>query len=115
MSQTRNLALALMLVSSLSLADDRLNTIEENEAPKAVYEMPNPKTGVLTAYALDEIDPRVEALAEGKLTEAEIKQLQEDTTKKALASGKKIGEVTSEGGRVMNSSPACAVATTLLE
>lgn len=112
MSQVKILfSAALLLVSGISLAEGRIDAVTQSMPPAAgVLVVPDLKTGSATIYELDEIDPRLQAAKDGKLSKEEETKLQEEIKTNLPKNSKKIGEMplAREGsGRDVTSIPAC--------
>lgn len=107
---TKAVLLALVLVSGVSFAEGRIDSISKSQKRAAgTFVVPNLEKGVAEVFEIPEVTPEMEAAKAGKLSEAEIERIIETAKEKIAVEKNKVGEIplAKEGKRVLNSTPAC--------
>lgn len=102
-------AAALILVTSVSNAEDRFNSITAGEErPAGVFSVTDREKGIVTYYAVKELDPRLADAKAGKLSKEEQEQLAKDSLANIPKTAYKIGEMSlPTGDSRLESQPAC--------
>ncbi len=107
---TKAVLLALVLVSGVSFAEGRIDSIYKSEKrPVGTFVLPNPEKGVAEIFELTEITPEMEAAKAGDLSEEEIQDLIKRARKTIATEENKIGDMplAKAGKRFLTSTPAC--------
>lgn len=106
---TKAVLLALVLVSGVSFAEGRIDSISKSQKRAAgAFVVPNLEKGVAEVFEIPEVTPEMEAAKAGNLSEAEIERIVEKAKEKYATPENKVGQIQlAQGGRVLNSTPAC--------
>jgi hypothetical protein len=107
---TKAALLALVLVSSVSFAEGRIDSISKSEKRgPGTFVVPNLELGVAEVFEIPEVTKDMKLAKEHKLSYDKVDSIVENALKTIAIPKNKVGEIplAKAGSRVLKSTPAC--------